>query len=547
MKFDKLVKIIKESLSSPKNKGGARVYAAQQASGPGSYSSSPVGKTDALEVAKPLSKWEFNPTIDMDKGGIKKQAKAWRTLFNAFSLLSNDKNFQDSVKTIADTFDKRRDSYKNILGVNDDEGNRIGYEKYDEESRVNTLPATLDKQKSRRTGYEAEIAKRRTIINYSKMGPSAKFDLERNIKSMQGEIKAILDELNKDKVSHVRKVKLEQELQDINNTVDKLETRLQYANIASTESLKSDIVDYQDKIKALDKKIEKNEEELKTLTDRTTKIQVNNEENNDLAIDELKDQINLSAKKIKNSIIDNVKDLQLMNDVTDIDWSDIPKDFSTKIKMLESLESRDPKINPIFGYLDSFNNWYYETLDDNTVGRVKDLDSREFNPQLNITKIRDYMSLPFVRTMSIYSSASIPKMSLKPDVNIARHEEVFNNFISYIDQYPSTKNPVDITFARKAWEDPETKEMLRGFISGMGVENKDTQYNIVNRPFGITRSGANSFLQLKSSIVADMKRFYPKTESFDDTFSKILKEKRYCDDDLKIDTMEIISLVKQRK
>jgi len=547
MKFDKLVKIIKESLSSPKNKGGTRVYAAQQSAGPSGYSSSPVGKTDALELAKPLDKWEFNPNEDMDKGGVKKQAKAWRILFNAFSLLSNDKNFQDEVKTISDNFDKRRDSYKNILGIDDEEGNRVGYQKYDEESRVNTLPATLDKQKSRRTGYEAEISKRRTIINYSKMGPSAKFDLERSIKSMQGERQAILDELNKDKISNIRKTKLEGELQGINNHIDKLETRLQYANIGSTESLKSDIVDYQDKIKELDKKIEKNEEELMILTDRTTKIQSNNEENNDKAIDELKDQVNISAKKIKNSIMEDIKDLQLMNDVSDINWDDVPKDFSTKIKMLESLESTDPKVNPIFGYLDSFNNWYYETLDDNTKGRVKDLDSREFNPQLNITKIRDYMSLPFVRAMSMYASSAIPKMSLKPDVNLVRHEETFNNFISYIDQFPSSKNPVDVEASRKAWNDPETKDMLRSFIAGMGIENKDTQYSLVNRPFNISRSGANNFLQLKSSITSDMKRFYPKTESFDNIYNKIITEKMWCEDDFKIDTMELLSLVKQRK
>ena len=483
----------------------------------------------------------------MDKGGVKKQAKAWRTLFNAFSLLSNDKNFQDEVKTISDNFDRRRDSYKNILGVDDEEGNRVGYQKYDEESRVNTLPATLDKQKSRRTGYEAEISKRRTIINYSKMGPSAKFDLERSIKSMQGERQAILDELNKDKISNIRKTKLEGELQDINNHVDKLETRLQYANIGSTESLKSDIVDYQDKIKELDKKIEKNEEELRILTDRTTKIQSNNEENNDKAIDELKDQVNLSAKKIKNAIMEDVKDLQLMNDVSDINWDDVPKDFSTKIKMLESLESTDPKVNPIFGYLDSFNNWYYETLDDNTKGRVKELDSREFNPQLNITKIRDYMSLPFVRAMSMYASSSIPKMSLKPDVNLVRHEETFNNFISYIDQFPSTKDPVAVAAARKSWNDPETKDMLRSFVAGMGIENKDTQYAAINRLFNISRSGANSFLQLKSSIISDMKRFYPKTESFDNICNKIITEKVWCEDDFKIDTMEVLSLVKQRK
>ena len=563
MKFDKLFKIITEAKGT---KPGERFFNAREsdptrtisAGGRKSVSpisSSPVGKADNMEVRQPLSRWEFNPTEDMDKGGVRKQAKAWRTLYNSFSLLSNDKNFQEEVKAIAKNFDKRRDSYKNIIGVKDEEGKTVGYTAYDEESRVNTLPATIDKQIGKRTGYEEKISKNRTLINYTKMGPSAKFELKKTIESLRSDIKTTEDELNSSDISYKRKGKLESELKMFVKMLNTLENKLQAANVSSTESLKAEIVDCQEKIKELDKKIEKNQEELKTLTDRTTKIQSNNEEINDSAIQAFKDQVNISAKRIKNEIAESIKELQMAEDegvedvdnVMEIDWNNIPKTFKSKVAMLDSLESTDPSINPIFGYIDSFNNWYYEISEDGTRSRVKDLDSREFNPQLNITKIRDYNSLPFVRLMNIYSSAAIPKMSLKPDPNLKKHDNTYANFIQYIQQFPNSKDPTVIEYNRKAWVDPETKEMLRSFVAGMAIENKDTQYGMINRSWMVSRTGCNSFCMLQSSIDTDMKRFKPKEESFDKVYSHIISEKVWDEDDFKINTMELLSLASKSK
>jgi tetratricopeptide (TPR) repeat protein len=563
MKFDKLFKIITEAKGT---KPGERFFNAREsdptrtisAGGRKSVSpisSSPVGKADNMEVRQPLSRWEFNPTEDMDKGGVRKQAKAWRTLYNSFSLLSNDKNFQEEVKAIAKNFDKRRDSYKNVIGVKDEEGKTVGYTAYDEESRVNTLPATIDKQIGKRTGYEEKISKNRTLINYTKMGPSAKFELKKTIESLRSDIKTTEDELNSSDISYKRKGKLESELKMFVKMLNTLENKLQAANVSSTESLKAEIVDCQEKIKELDKKIEKNQEELKTLTDRTTKIQSNNEEINDSAIQAFKDQVNISAKRIKNEIAESIKELQMAEDegvedvdnVMEIDWNNIPKTFKSKVAMLDSLESTDPSINPIFGYIDSFNNWYYEISEDGTRSRVKDLDSREFNPQLNITKIRDYNSLPFVRLMNIYSSAAIPKMSLKPDPNLKKHDNTYANFIQYIQQFPNSKDPTVIEYNRKAWVDPETKEMLRSFVAGMAIENKDTQYGMINRSWMVSRTGCNSFCMLQSSIDTDMKRFKPKEESFDKVYSHIISEKVWDEDDFKINTMELLSLASKSK
>jgi hypothetical protein len=142
--------------------------------------------------------------------------------------------------------------------------------------------------------------------------------------------------------------------------------------------------------------------------------------------------------------------------------------------------------------------------------------------------------------MNIYSSAAIPKMSLKPDPNLKKHDNTYANFIQYIQQFPNSKDPTVIEYNRKAWVDPETKEMLRSFVAGMAIENKDTQYGMINRPWMISRTGCNSFCMLQSSIDTDMKRFKPKEESFDKMFEKIILEKNWDEDDFKLDVMEIL-------
>jgi hypothetical protein len=554
MKFEKLFNLVTEAgfrPSAPKNMGGARVYAAQQSTGPAGVGSSSVGRNDNPELQTPIKRWEFDPSVDTDKGGVKKEAKAWRTLFNSFSLLSNDKNFQDEIKTISKTFDKRRDSYKNILWGETDLGYKF-FTKYDEESRVNTLPATIDKQLGLRSDYETKIAKMQAAINYSKLGPSAIFALEKDIATITAKVNIIEKELKKEMPNH-RREKLQKELFRVNSKLVKYEEKLNFINDKKGASYKkSEIFDYMEKIKELDKKIQKNQEELKTVTDRTTKIQSNNEENNNIAIEQFKKQVVSSAEKIKVALGEEIKELQMtedegledVDDVMEVDWSNIPKNFKTKVKMLDALASTDPAVNPIFGYIDSFDNWYYEIGDDGAKSRVKDLDSREFNPQLNITKIRDYMSLPFVRLMSIYSSASIPKMSVKKEADLKRHENSYTNFSEYIKQFPNSRDPNVIKQTEKAWNDEDTKDMLRSFIASMAIENKDTQYKAINQRFGVTRSGFNSFQQLKSMIDSDMKRFYPKEESFDKIFEKLINEKVWDEDDFKLDTMEVLSYYK---
>jgi hypothetical protein len=138
-------------------------------------------------------------------------------------------------------------------------------------------------------------------------------------------------------------------------------------------------------------------------------------------------------------------------------------------------------------------------------------------------------------------------MSLKPDPNLKKHDNTYANFIQYIQQFPNSKDPTVIEYNRKAWVDPETKEMLRSFVAGMAIENKDTQYGMINRSWMVSRTGCNSFCMLQSSIDTDMKRFKPKEESFDKVYSHIISEKVWDEDDFKINTMELLSLASKSK
>ena len=216
--------------------------------------------------------------------------------------------------------------------------------------------------------------------------------------------------------------------------------------------------------------------------------------------------------------------------------------------MLEDLTSTDPNVNPILGYMAAYERFYNGIGDEVGDNRVKDLDEREFNPQTNITKLRDYNALPIVRLLSIYSNLKLNKMSLKVTPDMVKHDTSYANFNDYIKQFPSSKDTLVINNQRKLWNDPEIKDMLRSFVVGMGIEDKNTQYNVINRPFKVTRSGLNSFGQLKSSIDSDMKRFGHlkslsdlKTESFDDYTERMLKSLKYDEDSFKIDMIEILT------
>mgnify|MGYP003668367079 CR=1 FL=1 len=557
MKFEKLVNMFAEAKGV---QGGNAIFNAKNAAGPKGLSNQSAGFSDNNELLKPKKKWEFKSKSggdvtdeDGNKLNIKKdmdvQSRAWKVLNNAFSLLANDPSLASHIKTIADEFDRQRDGYQTMMGGEDKKGKKIKV-KYDEESKINSLPATIDKQKSKRTGYETIISNNSTTIRNSKMLPSQKLALEMEISSLESELTQIEKQLERKDIHWKSENNLKLKLKKIANRLPALETK--YAPTKYPQSAIDALYrangEADEAIEALDKKIEKNETELATLTDRTTKIQSNNEGLNEVYLDRVKTEINTSASRLHAALSGEIGERQtLISD--DIDWEEPPEEIEAKLKMLEDLTSTDPAINPILGYVAAYERFYNGTNEDDMGdNRVKDLDEREFNPQTNITKMRDYNALPLVRLLTIYSNSKLSKMSLKVTPDMVRHDTSYSNFNGYIEQFPSSKDTDIINQQRRMWDDPEIKDMLRSFVDGMGIEDKKTQYNVINGSFKVARSGLNSFGQLKSSIDSDMKRFGHlkafsdlKSESFDDYTERMLKSLEYDEDSFKIDMIEILT------
>lgn len=559
MKFEKLVDMFSEAKGV---QGGNAIFNAKNAAGPKGLSNQSAGFSDNNELLTPKKKWEFKgktgggvTDAEGNKLTIKKdmdvQSRAWKELHTAFSLLANDETFASQVKKVGNEFDKQRDGYRTMMGVENKKGKMVNV-KYDEESKINSLPATLDKQRSKRTGLEASIADNTKIINNFRMSPSKKFALERRISALEDSEKMIKRELDKGDGLHSRR------RTSLNAEYDKNKRRLEiltnkYSHTQNSQSAIDTLyrmnAENEGKIIDLDKKIEKNEEELAILTDRTTKIQANNEEINDKYLNQLKKEIFHSAGRIHDSLKGELDGDRVALSSEDLNWEEPAEDIEAKLKMLEDLSSNDVSVNPIIRYLDVYGRFYYGT-DDDEMGdnRVKDLDEREFDPQTNITKMRDYNALPLVRLLTLYSNMKLSKMSLKVTPDMVKHEATFEEFNEFIKQFPSTKDTDIIAQQSRIWNDPETKNTLINFVNSMGIENKKTQYDTINRRFKMSRSGANPFTQLLGQIKTDMTRFgnlntlnRVKVESFDDYTSRIMESMDYDEDSFKIDMIEILT------
>lgn len=536
MKFSKLFKIITEAKNE---QPGNRYHSVQNREGPAGMVSGPIGKSNNFELRKPLNRWEFNPLLDNDKktsSGIQESSRIWKNMTNSFGLLANDKTFQIQVDEIAKEFDRKRDAYRQTLGI-DEEGKM---KKYDEESKSNSLPKTIQAQESRLEGYKSEIRQRQIMINHSKMSPGEKLKLERAIASLEAEIKVMEKQFEAEKTGR-RGKELAAEIVKKSVQLDKWKEVFEHTGLEKhvLDSLKGDIFDYDKKMADLTKKLDKNKEEYEELLTRTQNIEANNQENNDKALEQFKLLINSSARKLAMRLRNEAKTKNRLDPSQEINWDDIPKDEATKIGMLDALASSNPTINPILGYIDRFAQVYYgDEGEDGENIHVKELDEREFNPQLNITKVRDYNNLPFVKLLKIYSAirkgVKSPLISLD-SVNIPQHNAAYSQLR---DQLTTISNN------REEWDNTMFKNSIILGIKDLEIpeKSKDDLIEFLNKPWTSNKRGFDSPLQLLSRIDSyckDIKAI--QKESFDSYTNKILEYASFDEDDFKIDMIEILS------
>ena len=546
MKFSKLVKIVTEAKDE---KPGQRYFSAQNRQGPAGMVSGPIGKADNFELRKKLNRWEFNPEVDMDnksKSGFQEASAIWNAMTNAFGILANDDTFQVEASKIADEFDKNRDAFRQTLGIGED-----AITSYDEEAKSNSLPNTIQKQESRLEGFGDVVRKAKTSINHANMPPGAVFKLKKTIASLKTDIKSDEDQLGVE-TRWKQKQQLEQSIANQIKRLSKLENIYDETQFSTgtLNSLKANIVDYQKKIDELTKKVEANKAEWEELTARTQQIEENNQKNNDYALEQFKHLITSSARKLGMKLRNESSNKERLKDLSQIQWdtSLASADTKTKIAMLDSLASPDPNINPVLGYVERFASSYYGDVGEGGEAiHVKELDSREFNPQLNISKTRDYNNLPFVRLLRIYSAiregAKNPQIPLV-GVDMDQHNLAYEALKTALTA-EAKKKPME-----REWGDRIFKSAMVIHIKDLAIPDKEKQdlYDWLNKPWSVNKRGFTMPMQLMSRIDSyckDVKKAQKlQSESFDRYYDKIIREVAYDDDDFKLDMVEILTRFK---
>jgi len=157
---------------------------------------------------------------------------------------------------------------------------------------------------------------------------------------------------------------------------------------------------------------------------------------------------------------------------------------------------------------------------------------------LNITKIRDYNNLPFVRLLKIYSAIRKgAKSSVIPltSVDIPRHNAAYQKLNTTLN---------NIKDSPEEWEDPVVKQSLSILIKDLEIseKEKDDLYAHLNDAYTKNKRGFSTpsqFLSRIDSYCKDIKAI--QKESFDSYTNRILRSSIFDEDDFKIDMIELLS------
>ncbi len=560
MDFSKLVEFVTEAKTV---RHGNAYKSSVEGTGPKGFSGGSAG-FGGVQTPEPVKdkyfdqskQWQLDTDLS-DKGvskpqkgdsGVKEQSKMWMTMVNVFGLLANDPNFQKEVKELANSFDRKRDSYR--LNRETEDGT---LEKYDEESRINVLPRTIDKQEGEIIELEDQINKIKNKITIGSYSDDKKNDIRAKLSGQITELGIKIDNLNKKKRGLGKKYgkdEIESKANEIQSEINSSKLEIQNKEEilgdlkitkANINALAREINDRQAQIDKIRPRLEKNKEELAHLVARIEKIQENNERLNAAAVESFKELINSSARKLSIKLKHEHDQVGTVKDLSSIQWDVMKPQLANKIAMFDALATQDPTINPVFGYFDLIETRYNEGMAEGG-NYVKDLDPREFNPEVNITKIRDYNMLPIVSMLRIYNAA---RRAHKQPISLSSIDyEGHNAAMEWLrNTLKSVKNNPP------KWLDENFKEEVYNQIQKLSIPDQ-TKHEIVTRlndGWSVNKRGVTPPISLLSSIESAGKNVEQaqalqaesKNVVFIDEVDKLIKEYNYDDDDFKIDIIEV--------
>ena len=386
--------------------------------------------------------------------------------------------------------------------------------------------------------------------------------------------KEITNELSKTKYEKI--IRLYNNFQKISNEVySKSEMLKSFAAIqpSDMEHKKKRLEEALDKLEKEKLNWKKLAEEGDNLNERVSQIGKVNFENNQSAIKAfLKDVVD-SAEKTKKILQRKapLKDFQSI----DVDWEKKAETIYEKSSMLDTLAVLDHN-NPIIGYLDVLYRRAYaipetegDIFDPNTntfrvssvtdevpLVSLKELRPEEFNKNTNITSIRDFNSLPFVRLLNSFvnSQGTITLDMVDTDVDHTQFINAWNDIYGKLSnhQFRTTSDPAHVQALKSYWENEKVKNVLRTAVLALGLPESKTKniLYMIARPWSVSKSGANSYKQLLGVLLSETKKLRGElnlnvgaesiAESFDQMYVKIMKKANYDKDLMKIGLMEIL-------
>ena len=271
--------------------------------------------------------------------------------------------------------------------------------------------------------------------------------------------------------------------------------------------------------------------------ERTNEIEEVNKSLNDQKMEAFRYYLKSTAEQL---LLDNEQKLAAENqlqDLSQLNWEETPKGMQEKMNMLRALASEDPTINPILAYLDIYDTRYSE--------REAELRDQELNANVNITKVRDYNSLPFVQLVNLYNNMKYnEKFGFKPHklAPVAMDTDEKSD-IAYVE----LKQVLDSINNEETWTSKviKNRKYIEDLVDMLALTDSQKQNikgytkTMWSDATGRTKiNTAQLMLQELNKYRKQLSESY--TNSFDSYASSILESMEFDHDDYEIDLMELL-------
>lgn len=544
MNFQKLCSVILESKKKDAPRLGALGKRVADAAGPAGYAGGSSGFGQPVERV-PLTRWEWAKSSGgkYSESGAAAEKSAFREIGNAFRLMSMDAGFEKSFQNMLRTMEKR-DGYKNIkLKKNEDSAGEEEHIKYDEEGAIKKLPALVQK-----TGGEAES--RREIMDrlktevidvYNSATDEDRDQVLMDISSTTAKIKSLKSIINKTK-DDAKKANHEKTLSELEGELDEL-TMLK-ATIFMTPSQLKQVSNQYEEFKSEFEKyqaaFEKYTQEYDEVIARTTKIDQHNKDLSDRRVEAFKTLLIASAQTL---LIEAEAEMARRKISKDLPaeptvWDKVPKTLEKEVAMLRDLANLDPNINPILGYL--------EVLTRDYDAMKAALGDRELDSNVNVTIMRNFQALPFVRLGKMYYDIKRSKEFAARKMKFSSNTESNSNLgdDAYIKLRNILKSATDDASFNANVKSPNAKKHIDDLVDLLPISDADKGSIKQTLKFAINKSMIKPTIDALGRMMKNA-GYEPVNESFDVVFENYLNTFTFDQDDYELDILELKSLKKR--